>query len=151
MSDQEDARMSGIDGKKEPSKRRCGDGDDWWHDRSLPVKILMGIGFGILGIGFGALIVLVVMSLWNWLMPEIFGLKTITYWQSFGLMLLSFILFKNWGSGSSDGGKRGDRRRKRELRRHMRRDGNGGGNDGGETASNVTGETADKKLPGGAS
>ena len=33
--------------------------------------------------------------LWNWLMPEIFGLKAITFWQAFGLSLLSGILFKS--------------------------------------------------------
>lgn len=35
-----------------------------------------------------------VMWLWNWLMPEIFGLVTIGYWQAFGIMALCGILFK---------------------------------------------------------
>lgn len=35
----------------------------------------------------------VVMELWNWLMPAIFGLATITYWQAWGLLILSWILF----------------------------------------------------------
>ncbi len=35
---------------------------------------------------------LVVEHLWNWLMPTIFGLKTIGYWQAVGLLLLSKIL-----------------------------------------------------------
>lgn len=35
-----------------------------------------------------------VMLLWNWLMPDIFGLGTVTYWQSWGLVLLSHLLFK---------------------------------------------------------
>ena len=35
-----------------------------------------------------------VMLLWNWLMPAIFGLVKITYWQAWGLVLLSHILFK---------------------------------------------------------
>ncbi|MGH8371903.1 MAG: hypothetical protein ACRETO_04140 [Gammaproteobacteria bacterium] len=35
----------------------------------------------------------VVMGLWNWLMPAIFGLKTISYTQAFGLLILSWILF----------------------------------------------------------
>ncbi len=35
----------------------------------------------------------VVMALWNWLMPAIFGLKTISYFQAFGLLILSWILF----------------------------------------------------------
>ncbi|HEY4662339.1 MAG TPA: hypothetical protein VIH07_01530 [Candidatus Humimicrobiaceae bacterium] len=35
-----------------------------------------------------------VMLLWNWLMPAIFGLVEITYWQAWGLVLLFHILFK---------------------------------------------------------
>src|SRR4030042_5320919 len=35
-----------------------------------------------------------VMILWNWLMPVIFVLTTITYWQAWGLVLLAHILFK---------------------------------------------------------
>ncbi|MCF8296230.1 MAG: hypothetical protein K9J13_01680 [Saprospiraceae bacterium] len=34
-----------------------------------------------------------VMLLWNWLMPEIFGLVTITFWQAFGIIILSKFLF----------------------------------------------------------
>ncbi|MBK7503624.1 MAG: hypothetical protein IPI52_00420 [Bacteroidetes bacterium] len=32
------------------------------------------------------------MLLWNWLIPVIFGLKAITYFQALGLFLLSRIL-----------------------------------------------------------
>lgn len=31
--------------------------------------------------------------LWNWLMPEMFGLKALSYWQAWGLFLLFAILF----------------------------------------------------------
>ena len=34
----------------------------------------------------------VVMSLWNWLMPTLFGLRMITFWQAMGLLVLSKIL-----------------------------------------------------------
>ena len=34
-----------------------------------------------------------VQHLWNWLMPAIFGLHMITYWQSLGLLGLSWLLF----------------------------------------------------------
>jgi len=51
-------------------------------------------------LGFIGLIILVVllfgfplMWLWNWLMPELFGLKMITFWQACGLNLMSTILF----------------------------------------------------------
>lgn len=52
----------------------------------------------------GAALVLVftfpVMWLWNWLMPDIFGLQTITFLQAMGLVALSSLLFRS-GSGSS--------------------------------------------------
>jgi len=35
------------------------------------------------------------MLLWNWLMPVIFDLPEITFWQAIGLNLLSTILFKS--------------------------------------------------------
>lgn len=33
--------------------------------------------------------------LWNWLMPTIFNLPTITFWQALGLNILASILFKD--------------------------------------------------------
>lgn len=36
-----------------------------------------------------------VMLLWNWLMPLLFGLITIGYWEACGIMLLCGFLFKN--------------------------------------------------------
>jgi hypothetical protein len=41
----------------------------------------------------------VIMWLWNWLMPEIFGLTTITYWQAVGIFILAKILFGGIGNG----------------------------------------------------
>ena len=111
MSEQEKA-FSGTDEDR-------GQGfEGWWEDRSIPEKVVIVIGFIILGIGLLFLFGLVVMALWNWLMPEIFGLKTLTYWQAWGVLALSCILFgKIGGSGSS---KKSDRKRKRELRGYMR-------------------------------
>lgn len=34
------------------------------------------------------------MLLWNWLMPMIFGLIKLNFWQSLGLMMLCSFLFK---------------------------------------------------------
>lgn len=50
-----------------------------------------------------------VMHLWNWLLPPIFGLHVITFWQALGLLLLSRILFGSWGSGGGNRGRRGRR------------------------------------------
>jgi hypothetical protein len=33
------------------------------------------------------------MHLWNFLMPAVFGLRLITFWQAVGLMLLGRLLF----------------------------------------------------------
>ena len=112
------AEKSSRDGKQ--GERKSGDSDGWWEDRSLGQKILLGIGFGILALAGLFLIGLVTMQLWNWLMPEIFALPRVTYWQTWGLLILSCILFKNIGSGGSNG--RSDRKRKRHLRRYMRDD-----------------------------
>ena len=38
-----------------------------------------------------------VMGLWNWLMPTIFGWRVITLWQALGLLALSRILFGRLG------------------------------------------------------
>ncbi len=91
---------------------------EWWEERNLAQKILLGIGFGILGIGLLALFGWVVMLLWNWLMPDLFGLKRLDYWQAWGLLALCTILFKGFGSGSRS--DRSDRKRKRHLRRYLR-------------------------------
>ena len=63
------------------------------------------VGWVILGIvGVAALITLfgfVVMWLWNALMPELFGLATLTYWQAVGLLILSKLFFGGFGGGGS--------------------------------------------------
>jgi hypothetical protein len=35
-----------------------------------------------------------VMLLWNWLIPELFGLSEVTFWQAIGLNILCTILFR---------------------------------------------------------
>lgn len=57
-------------------------------------------------VGIIAMVLLVsavVMALWNWLMPEIFGLGAINYLQALGLLLLSKIFF---GGGGAHLGKK---------------------------------------------
>lgn len=39
----------------------------------------------------------VVMHLWNWLLPALFGWRLITFWQAVGLLVLCRILFGRWG------------------------------------------------------
>jgi len=43
------------------------------------------------------------MFLWNALMPEIFGLPALGYWQTAGLVILARILFGGLGPGRANG------------------------------------------------
>ena len=56
-------------------------------------RVLRGLRFAAFAIVFTAVFGWLVMSLWNWLMPALFGLRLITYWQALGLLILSKILF----------------------------------------------------------
>ena len=62
------------------------------------IKILFFVVLATFVFGF------LVQGLWNWLMPALFGLHTISFWQAFGLFLLSKILFGGFHKG---GGGRG--------------------------------------------
>jgi len=59
--------------------------------------IMIAIIIVLLIIAFGY----VTMYLWNWLMPAIFGLTTITFWQAIGLGLLSKLLLGGFNGGKS--------------------------------------------------
>jgi hypothetical protein len=39
----------------------------------------------------------VVLQLWNWLLPTLFGWRQITFWQALGLLALCRILFGGFG------------------------------------------------------
>lgn len=54
----------------------------------------------------------VVMHLWNWNLPPLFGWRQITFWQALGLFALCRILFG--GSGPLGHGRSNIRRRMRE-------------------------------------
>ena len=54
----------------------------------------------------------VVLQLWNWLLPPLFGWRQITFWQAFGLLALCRILFG--GSGWHRSGRSSFRRRMEE-------------------------------------
>jgi hypothetical protein len=64
-------------------------------------KIIRMIGLVIIGLVLAGLFALVlgfvVQWLWNWLMPDIFGLNPISYWQAFGLLFLAKLLFGGLG------------------------------------------------------
>jgi hypothetical protein len=39
----------------------------------------------------------VVMLLWNWLLPALFGWRQVTFWQALGILVLSRVLFGGLG------------------------------------------------------
>ena len=64
-----------------------------------PGEIAGWIIFGIIAVaGLAILFGFIIMWLWNWLMPDLFGLATITYWQAVGIFILLKILFGGFGS-----------------------------------------------------
>ena len=56
-------------------------------------------GFGVLGIAAVFGFTLVVMLLWNALIPGLFKGPELGYWQTLGLLILSKILFSGIGGG----------------------------------------------------
>jgi hypothetical protein len=68
------------------------------------MKFLSGL-LGVLAIL--ALVCLILglplMILWNWLMPLIFSLPTITFWQAVGLNFLASILFGKTSTTTKNG------------------------------------------------
>ena len=75
-------------------------------NRNKYLKMLVFAPVGIAGLVLFTFIVgEIVRRLWNWLLPSLFGLPAITFWQALGLLLLARILVGGFGGrGSHDGG-----------------------------------------------
>lgn len=52
---------------------------------------------------YGVLLGFPTKWLWNWLMPDLFGLKIIDFWQAWGLTILGGLLFKSSNTSSNKG------------------------------------------------
>lgn len=74
------------------------------------------IGLVIMGLLFFAAVIFVAMTLWNWLIPELFHGPVITYWQALGLLILGKLLF-GWHSHP---GHWGAWRHRREWKERLR-------------------------------
>ena len=63
----------------------------------------------------------VVMHLWNWNLPAVFGWREITFWQALGLFALCRILFGGTGvmRGTTANSRRRIRERMAERWEHM--------------------------------
>jgi hypothetical protein len=55
-----------------------------------PLAILAMLAFVVIG---GE----IVMHLWNWLLPSLFGWRQITFWQALGILVLCRVLFGGLG------------------------------------------------------
>ncbi len=78
--------------------------------RGLKIAVIVLIAATVLGF--------VVKSLWNALLPPIFGWHLITFWQALGLLLLSKILFGGFHRHGG-GGRNQWKRRMKERWEHM--------------------------------
>ncbi len=76
-----------------------------WYARAA-----RGVAFFIV---MTVLLSVVVMLLWNALLPGLFNVPVIGFWQALGLFVLSHILFRGWG------GWRGHAWRHERWRRHF--------------------------------
>lgn len=77
-----------------------------WFTPHRGLNVLRIIGMTIAGVAFAAVFAfifgLLVMVLWNWLMPMLFGLKEINYWQAFGIVILAKLLFAGFAPQRKD-------------------------------------------------
>jgi len=101
----EDGHDNGHDNRMSGSSR----GRRYWWLKGLGVLAVMVVAGTALG--------WVVATLWNWLMPALFGLGVITFWQALGLFLLGRILI---GGMRGFGGHRGHRGYGHRRRMHER-------------------------------
>ena len=81
-------------------------------NRRRKLKMFLAIPF-MITLMFG--LSTVVMLLWNAILPDIIGVKQVDYWQAFGLLILSKILFGGLGSGN----RFQSRRKKMSMRKKM--------------------------------
>ena len=72
----------------------------------IPIGIFAITVFALVG-GYG------VRFLWNWLGPEIFGWREITFWQALGMLALCRILFGGLGRGGGHQSRRTPEERQR--------------------------------------
>ena len=75
--------------------------------------VARGVKIAMIGITAVVVFGFIVMSLWNWLAPAVFGARTIDFWQALGILILSKILFGGFRGGRGFGGHWSRRMRER--------------------------------------
>jgi len=64
-----------------------------WVMKGVIVAVCATLAAGLFG--------LIVMALWNALLPDLFGWPRLGFWQGLGLLVLSRILFGGWRGGAA--------------------------------------------------
>jgi len=57
----------------------------FWIARGVKVLVIVAVVIGVVSFA--------VMSLWNWLVPALFGGPVLDYWEALGLLVLARLLF----------------------------------------------------------
>ena len=72
------------------------------------MKRMRFVGLRLIPFGIAAILVVgfVVSGLWNALLPGLFGLPSINFWQALGLFILGRVLIGGFGPGGGRGGPR---------------------------------------------
>jgi hypothetical protein len=70
----------------------------------------IAVGFIVFTLVFVAFFGWGVHYLWNVLMPQLFGLPSINFWQALEMLTLSWLLFGGWRGVPRGGGWRGGHR-----------------------------------------
>jgi glycine/D-amino acid oxidase-like deaminating enzyme len=68
-----------------------------WFKRNKWIFFVAPLAIVLFTYLFGEL----VMHLWNWLLPALFGWRQISFWQALGLLVLCRILFGGFGGNGS--------------------------------------------------
>lgn len=78
---------------RKPTNWKYGYGKSFWLLKGLKVILIVAL--------VGTIMTYIVMMLWNWLMPMIFNLSVINFWQAAGILILAkiFFGFSRWGGG----------------------------------------------------
>lgn len=64
--------------------------------------VLYFIGMFLLGLIVSLVLTWPIMWLWNYLMPSVFGLPTLTFWQTYGLQVLVGCFVPNRSRGGKN-------------------------------------------------
>lgn len=84
-----------------------------WHRVPKLFRVISYVIMGLVAAVFMGLIFgYAIKLLWNWLMPTLFNLKKITYWQGIGIFVLARIIF---GFGSSSSNKEASKKKQKVV------------------------------------